>query len=103
MGPLPIVPWNDALDRMEASLLSATRALDRREERWERAVAPSAGEGELPPALNRIDGRLEDWHARLRAADELTASVERELAERASAVARWRVLFAEWERLLKRD
>ncbi|VTR95470.1 unnamed protein product [Gemmata massiliana] len=103
MGPLPIAHWNDALDRMESSLLSAARALDRHEERWERAVAPSAGEGEPPLALNRIDGRLEDWQSRLRAADELTTSVERELAERTVAVERWRTLFAKWEGLLKRE
>ena len=102
MGSLPLAQWQDALDRMESALATAAHALDRREERYERGVAPSAGAGASPPALDRIDARLEDWDARLRAADELTASVERELAERASAVNRWRSLFAEWEELLKR-
>ncbi len=102
MNSLPIAQWQDALDRMETALATATRALDRREERCERAVAPSAGEGEPPAALHRLDARLDEWESRLRAADELTASVERELAERASAVAHWRALFAEWEELLKR-
>ncbi len=102
MGPLPIAQWQAALDRMDTSLAAATRALDRAEERWELAVAPSAGEGEAPPALDRIDARLDEWDTRLRAADELTAAVERELGARAAAVAQWRKGFADWEELLKR-
>jgi hypothetical protein len=100
--PLPIAQWQTALDRMETSLASATKALDRAEERWEMAVAPSAGEGEPPAALGRLDARLLEWEARLLAAEELTASVEKELTERAAAVERWRALFAKWEELLKR-
>ena len=103
MGPLPIAQWQAALDRMEASLATAARTLDRAEERWELAAAPSAGEGEAPPAFDRIDTRLQDWDARLRVADELTASVEAELTERASAVIRWRAHFAAWEQLLRLD
>lgn len=102
MGPLPIAQWQAALDRMESSLATATRALDRAEERWELAAAPSAGEGEAPPALDRIDTHLQDWDARLRAADELTAATEAELAERATAVAHWRTHFAAWEQLVQR-
>ena len=83
------------------SLLGASKALDRAEERLELAVAPSAGEGEPPAALGRLDARLWEWEARLRAADDLTASVERELAERAASVERWRALFARWEALLQ--
>ncbi len=100
--PLPIAQWQTALDRMESSLTGATRALDRAEERWEMAVAPSAGEGEPPAQLGRLDARLDEWDARLRAAEELTASVEKELAERAAAVERWRALFAQWEELIER-
>ena len=102
MATLPIAQWQAALDRMESSLTAATRALDRAEERWEMAVAPSAGEGEPPPALDRLDSRLSEWEARLKAAEELTAAVEAELADRAGAVARWRALFARWEELIKR-
>ena len=65
------------------------------------AVAPSAGEGEPPVALDRLDARLLEWEARLRAAEELTATVETELTERAAAVEKWRALFAHWEDLLK--
>lgn len=98
---LPIAQWQTALDRMESSLLGATKALDRAEERLEMAVAPSAGEGEPPVALGRLDARLEEWAARLKAADDLTASVEKELADRTAAVERWRAMFARWEDLVK--
>lgn len=100
MTPLPLAEWATALDRMDAALASATQAIERRDDRLERAVAPSAGEGELP-GLDRLDARLAEWVARLHAAEELTASVERELADRASAVGGWRALFVEWEGLLE--
>lgn len=99
---LSIEQWKDSLDQMEAALTSAVRSLDRAEERWERAVAPSAGEGEAPVALDRLDTRLDEWDARLRAAEAMTAAVESELAARAAAVSRWRALFAQWEELLER-
>ena len=101
MASLPIAQWKAALDRMEASLTAAARALDRAEERWEMAVAPSAGEGEVPPALDRLDSRLGEWEARVSASKELTARAEAELAERAGAVERWRAQFARWEELIK--
>lgn len=102
MTPLPLAEWQAALDRMESSLSTATKALDRAEERWEMAVAPSAGEGEPPAQLGRLDARLQEWEARLVAAEGLSASVEKEIAERAAAVERWRALFAKWEDLLQR-
>ena len=102
MASLPIAQWQTALDRMESSLAAAARTLDRAEERWEMAIAPSAGEGEPPPALDKLDSRLLEWESRLKASEELTASVETELADRAGAVERWRAQFARWEELIKR-
>ena len=102
MPSLPIAQWQTALDRMDAALATATKALDRSEERWEMAFAPSAGDGEPPAQLARLDDRLQEWAARLAAADGVTASAERELAERATAVEQWRALFAQWEDLLQR-
>jgi phage shock protein A len=99
---LPIAHWQAALDQMGSALATAARSLDRAEERFERAFAPSAGEGELPPAVDRLDARLRDWEERLRAADALTESVEQELTDRTGAVARWRAQFARWEELLQR-
>ncbi|MFM8274078.1 MAG: hypothetical protein ACKODX_17355 [Gemmata sp.] len=101
MGPLPIAQWQEALDRMDAALAGTVRALDRSEERCDRAVAPSAGEGEPPPALDRLDARLGEWADRLRTADELASAVEGELADRSAAVERWRALFAGWEELVQ--
>ena len=102
MSSLPIAQWQAALETMETALAAATRGLDRAEERLEMAVAPSAGEGEPPVALDRLDARLLEWEARVRAAEGLTAAVEAELAERAAAVERWRALFARWEELLQK-
>lgn len=99
---LPIEQWQESLSQMETALTNATRALDRSEERWERAAAPSAGEGEAPLALDRLGARLGEWEARLKAAETLTITVESELAERAAAVSQWRALFAQWEKLLER-
>ena len=59
-------------------------------------------EGEPPAALGRLDARLQEWAARLAAAEGLTATVEKELVERAGGVERWRALFAKWEELLQR-
>ncbi len=102
MAALPIAQWQTALDQMETALGAATRVLARAEERWELAVAPSAGEGEPPAALDRLESRLVEWTARLRAAEELAASVETELAERAATVERWRTGFAQWQELIQR-
>jgi hypothetical protein len=100
--PLPTEQWQESLDRMESALAAAAKALDRAEERWEMAVAPSAGEGEPPAALDRLDARLGEWEAKLQAAEALTAGVEKELAGRAAGVERWRETFARWEEVLKR-
>jgi|GEM_PF-2023908 len=100
---LPITEWQESLDQMETAVVTAMKTLTRAEERWELAIAPSAGEGEAPAALGRLDARLEEWEARLRAAETLTASVEQELMERMNAVEHWRILFAKWEKLIKRE
>jgi hypothetical protein len=101
MSPLPIAVWQESLDRMETALAAATKALDRAEERWEMAAAPSAGEGEPPAALVRLDARLQELESRLRSVAALSASVEVELADRAGEVGRWRVQFAKWQELLQ--
>lgn len=100
--PLPLDQWQESLTQMETALAAASKSLDRAEERWEMAVAPSAGEGEPPAALDRLDGRLQEWEAKLQAAEALTAEVTQELVERAASVERWRGLFARWEELVKR-
>jgi hypothetical protein len=101
MSALPVGQWRGALDQMDSALQVAVRTLDRAEERWDRALAPSAGEGEVPPALDRLDARLRAWEARLRAAEQLTGSVSTELTDRAAAVERWHALFAQWLKVLQ--
>jgi hypothetical protein len=98
---LPAERWQESLSEMEAALANAIRSLDRAEERWERAFAPSAGEGEAPAALGRLDSRVQEWEGRLQEAERLTAAAEAELAEKAVAVSGWLALFAKWEELLK--
>ncbi|MCI0700525.1 MAG: hypothetical protein L0241_05530 [Planctomycetia bacterium] len=102
MGSLPIADWPTTLDRMDTALASALKSLERAEERWEMAVAPSAGDGERPLALDRIDTRLSESETRLIAARELVESAERELAERNTAIENWLRLFARWEDRLRR-
>lgn len=101
MPSLPIAQWQVALDRMDAALAAATKMLNRSEERWEMAFAPSAGDGEPPAQLVRLDARLQEWETRVSAAEGLTAAAEAELAERAAAVGRWREQFARWESSLQ--
>jgi|SRR5262245_52168799 len=103
MSSLPITDWHAALDRMELALASATKALARAEERWEMAIAPSAGDGEPPAVLNRLDARLSEWEVHLHAAKELVESAERELAERTAAVEQWRSRFARWTELVQQQ
>ena len=88
MLTLPIAHWQDSLDQMEAALASAAQTLAGAEERWELAVAAPAGEPHL--AFDRLEARLREWEAHLQAAENLTASVEVELAERMAAVEQWR-------------
>jgi uncharacterized coiled-coil protein SlyX len=102
MSSLPLDQWQAALDRIDASLSAATKALDRAEERFEMTFAPSAGEGEPPARLSRLDARLAEWEARVAAAEELVAAGEQELVGRLVAVERWRALFARWEELVQR-
>lgn len=102
MPSLPIAQWQTALDRMDAALVAATKTLNRAEERWEMAFAPSAGDGEPPAQLVRLDVRLDEWTARVAAAEALTAAAEAELAERAAAVSQWREAFTRWESSVQR-
>ena len=101
MPALPIAQWQAALDQMETSLDVSLRTLDRGEERWELAVAPSAGEGEWPPALARLDIRLHEWEQRIRSADGLAHTVECELTSGTAAVEQWRARFANWDALIQ--
>jgi hypothetical protein len=89
---------------MEAALTQALKAADTIEERASTTAPPrqeDGGGGEGAPALSRLNARLIEWDARLVNANQLTETIERELADRTMAVDRWRKRFAEWEKLLR--
>jgi hypothetical protein len=100
MTKLPIAEWQTAVADMEAGLAAAVAALDEYEARFPAAAAesPAPPEGDM---LARLEGRFDQWDARLAAAGDLAESVERALAEREAAAAAWRERFTRWrERLL---
>ena len=49
-----------------------------------------------------LERRLDQWDARLHAASELAASVEKQLEERETALGRWHDLFVRWHDLIQR-
>jgi hypothetical protein len=101
MPPLPTTEWLAALDRMTASLDRALADLDRHRSEW--APVTDTPATTSPPELLTawLERRLTQWDARLTAAAELAAEVERQLADREAAVARWRAVFRRWEELLE--
>jgi hypothetical protein len=104
MSPLPIADWQAALAEMDAALGATLAALDRYEAGWTALLA-----GEVPPVesaahrvlLDRLEGRAGEWDARLQAAEELAASVERQLNDREAAVGRWREMVADCQRVIQ--
>ena len=106
MTPLPIADWQAALDAMEAALADTLTALDRYQAGWEYLLAgptpADPGGGAEPVALGRLEGRLREWDARLSAAADLAASVERELNDRESVVGRWQGMFTDWRESIQR-
>jgi hypothetical protein len=110
MASLPTAEWHATLDQMDAALAETLAALDRYQERWDSVLkesAPPETGAVNPEALDRIEGRLRDWDARLHAAEELAASVGRELNDRETVVGRWQQTFTGWrdgiERMQSQD
>src|SRR5438270_9663767 len=104
MASLPIADWLTALAQIETALGSAVADLDRYQAEWTGVLAepraaanPAAGDDRTA----RLEDRLRGWDARLTAAEELAASVERQLDEPAAAVARWQQMFAGWRELIQ--
>jgi hypothetical protein len=96
MTPLPIADWQAALAEMDSALDATLAALDRYQERWTEALAGRAAGRPEDTRLARLEERLHEWDARLTAAAELAASVERQLGEGEAAVGRWREWFTTW-------
>jgi hypothetical protein len=103
MPPLPIADWQAALAEMEAALAATLAAL-------ERLPPADATPGPVPPAtegpdelVDRLERRLRAWDARLGAAAGVTTTVERELADREAAIARWQELFTRWHQVIQQE
>lgn len=103
MDPLPIPEWQEALERMETSLKAAEKALHRSEERYELAWAPSAGDGELPIAWERLENRWAAWNQRLEQAERRVQDAESELHAATNSLESWRKRFADWQQLLQQQ
>ena len=103
MTPLPIEDWTAALDRMNA-VLDQTRAdLDRHWTDWGSLVATPATASPPELLLAWLERRLAQWDARLTAAGELAAAVERELNDREAGVSRWREVVVRWRNLIEQE
>jgi hypothetical protein len=106
MAALPISDWQATLANMDAALAEMLATLDLYQSGWDAVLAEQASsraggaaEARLP---DRLEDRLRDWNARLSAATELAASVERELNDRETVIGRWQELFAGWREVIQR-
>jgi hypothetical protein len=88
---------------METALGATVAALDRYEQAWPAVLAEPVTAGDLPAVDRRarVEDRLRGWDARLTAAAELSASVERQLDEPSAAVGRWQRMFDTWRELIQ--
>jgi len=105
MPTLPLADWQSSLDDMETALTATLSALDRYQAGWQQLLIETAKDRDRlpqPGALDGIEARLQDWDARLAAAEDLAASVERQLTERESAVMGWQQAYTDWRELLQR-
>jgi hypothetical protein len=101
MTPPPIEDWTAALDRMNAALDQARGELDRHWTDWGALVATPAAASPPELLLAWLERRLAQWDARLSAAGELAAGVERELNDREAGVSRWREVVLRWRNLIE--
>ena len=103
MASLPIADWLAALSEMETAIGTAVADLDRYQGEWGGVLADPPPAAEPPDDCTaQLEERLRGWDARLTAAAELAASVEKQLDEPSAAVARWQRLFAGWRDLIQR-
>src|SRR5258708_39064902 len=95
MTQLPITDWQTSLEQMETALGATLDALDRYQAGWESLLAEQAAAAPSP-TTDHLEFRLREWDARLVAAAELAASVERELRDREAAVGKWHESVTGW-------
>jgi hypothetical protein len=87
MPTLPVADWTASLNEMEAALDRTLAALDRYQAGWDSLLTGRAKS--TPPSADQLELKLREWDARLVAAAELAASVEKELNDREAAVGLW--------------
>jgi hypothetical protein len=103
MPSLPTAEWNAALDSMTAAVNATLLEFDRRESQWA-ALAEAPAAAALPAQLlAELERRQAEWDARLFAAAEVAATMEKELDAREAAFSAWREIYGRWEDLIKRQ
>lgn len=99
---LPVADWIAALDRMTAGVNRTLVELDRHQTGWA-AVTDTPATATTPDLLVAwLERRLAQWDARLSAATELAASVEKQLNDGEAAVGRWNEVFVRWREFVER-
>jgi hypothetical protein len=101
MPSQPTAAWTAALDRMTASLGRTVAELDRYQTEWAPVTESPAVVTQPELLLAWLERRLDQWDARLTAAAELAASVEKQLEEREAAVGCWHAVFVRWKELIQ--
>ncbi len=100
MKELPVAEWLRSLDHIAESLAAAVAALDRHEAAFAPLLAaemPSSPAADPAAGLAAaIDERIREHDRRWAVAAELAGSVDASLAQRESAVRRWRETFPRW-------
>lgn len=100
--PLPTADWTAALDRMTAAIDRTLVELDRHQTEWSPVTDAPAVAATPDLLLAWLERRLGQWDARLTAASELAAAVEKQLDDREAAVGRWNEVFVRWQDLIER-
>lgn len=103
MAALPTEEWASSLDRMTAALDRALTDLDSYEAEWSPLNDAPAAATTPDVLLAWLERRLEQWDSRLTAAAELAESVQKQLSERETAIARWHDHFVRWHELIQRE
>ncbi|MCS6864329.1 MAG: hypothetical protein RMJ56_03245 [Gemmataceae bacterium] len=103
MDTFPRPEWHEALQQMETALQTVEKSLNRWEERYELALAPSAGEGELPAAGVLRENLWDAWISRLADTERIVHEAEGPWNEATNALKSWRKRFADWQQLLQQQ
>jgi hypothetical protein len=93
--------WTSTLERMNAALDRTLTELNEYQRNWAGITETPASITPPEMLLTWLERRLEQWDGRLTAASELAASVEKELADRETALNHWQEVFHGWKELIQ--